>query len=150
MKKFQFSLQKLLNYREQLLNIEMGTLNNMYARLRALQDELEAIENGLVAANEGFKRRTAEGILAMQMVSHNAYIESLHDDILTKNNQISLQQQAIDRQMDKVREAKIEISTMEKLKERKIEEYQYLEMKEQELFIEEFVSNKSASLAGSG
>jgi flagellar biosynthesis chaperone FliJ len=58
--------------------------------------------------------------------------------------QIALQQEAVERQMEKVREAKLEISSIEKLRERKLEEYNYLDNKAQEQFIEEFVSTAKA------
>jgi hypothetical protein len=56
-----------------------------------------------------------------------------------------MQQKAIEKQEERVRETKMEIQAIEKLKEHKIEEYNHLDRKEQELFIEEFVSNAKAT-----
>lgn len=144
MQKFQFSLQKLLNYKEQVFDVERGILTEMNARLNELLAELEAMRAELRRSGDELTRKYAEGITSLEIARHKTYLAAVGDDIVLKEQEIALQRQAIDRQTDKVREAKIEISTMEKLKEKKLEEYTYLENKMQEQFIEEYVSTQKA------
>lgn len=146
-KKFSFSLQRLLSYKEQVFGVEQGVLAEMNARLTGLQQELADLELALRQGADEFNQQAAQGVSAMEIMQHKTYLGSLNESILQKKWEIKLQRQAIDRQTDKVREAKIEISTMEKLKEKKLEEYNYQENKAQELFIEEFISNKRVSAA---
>ena len=144
MKKFQFSLQKLLDYKGQVFDAERGVLAGMHARLNELHEELEQMRAELRRSGDELTRKYAEGITSLEITRHKTYLSAIGDDIVLKQREIELQRQAIDRQTDKVREAKLEISTMEKLKEKKLEEYTYLENKLQEQFIEEYVSTQKA------
>ena len=140
MKRFSFSLQKLLDYKEQLFDVERTVLGDMRAALNQMIEERERLEQEHIVRSREFNEKAGRGITALEMERHKNYMLMVDLNIKNKIAQIELQQQAIDKQMDKVREAKIEISTMEKLKQKKLEEYQYIESKAQEQFIEEFVS----------
>jgi flagellar FliJ protein len=140
-KKFSFSLQKLLNYKEQLFDIERTILTEMNAELSRLHSELSRFYREHREKSQDLVLKSAEGISPFEMMSHKNYLVMIEDSIEEKLKQIEMQQQVIDKQMDKVREAKMEISTMEKLKEKKLEEYTYKDNKAQEQFIEEFVNH---------
>ena len=145
MKKFNFSLQKLLDYKEQVFETERNILVEMNAVLARLQEELARMQNEHIQRVRELNEKAAQGMLPAEMQTHKYYLVVLDEEILQKIEQIELQQQAIDKQMDVVREARLEISTIEKLKERKLEEYNYTAMKEHEQFIEEFVTNQRSS-----
>ena len=142
MKKFVFSLQKLLDYRIQVLDAERATLADMNAVLRGFESELEAFQNERARRSSEYQERIREGVTPLDMEMHRNYLRTLDDAIFQKEVQIDMQRKVIDKQMDKVRETNMDISILEKLKENKLEEYNHLDQKEQELFIEEFVSNK--------
>ena len=144
MKKFAFSLQRLLNYKEQIFDIERTVLADMRAILAGLEQELADMRAQQAQRSHELRQKAARGISAVEMETHKNYLTMLDFSIRQKMQQIEMQKAAIDKQADKVREAKIEISTMEKLKERKLEEYNHALSKAEELFIEEFVSNARA------
>lgn len=148
MKKFSFSLQKLLDYKEQLFDAERRALADMRAALARMEQEREDMSAERATRTADFCQKAARGIPAVEVETHKNYLTMLDFSIRQKNQQIELQNQAIDKQADKVREAKLEISTIEKLRERKLEEYNYAASKEEELFIEEFVTNTKAVKAG--
>lgn len=145
MKKFSFSLEKLLSYKEQVFDIERGVLATMNALLHQLREELTALQQEKKRSGDELNARYAQGVTALDIARHKTYLDALGEAMEEKKIRIELQRQAIDRQTDKVREAKIEISTMEKLREKKLEEYNYSQQKAQELFIDEFVSNQRAT-----
>jgi flagellar FliJ protein len=145
MKKFSFSLQKLLDYKEQVFESERNILVEMNAMLARLQSELEQMRAEHMKRVQEFNEKAAQGILPAEMQTHKYYLVVLDEDIRNKIQQIEMQEKAIDKQMDVVREAKMEISSIEKLKEKKLEEYTYLSGKADEQFIEEFISNQRAS-----
>lgn len=144
MKKFAFSLQRLLDYTTQLLDIERATLADMNAVLRGFISELEAMREEYARRSREYAAKSAEGTTPLGMEMHKNYLTSLDEQIHNKEAQIEMQRRVVEKQTDKVRETNIEISTMEKLRENKLEEYNKLDQKEQELFIEEFVSNAKA------
>ena len=145
MKKFSFSLQRLLDYREQVLEAERNTLAEMNAVMRQFVKELAEMEEDRANRKQELREVAAKGTGPYELQRHNTYLRSLDEDIHNKRVQIEMQQRVIDRQEERVREAIMEIQAIEKLKEHKVEEYEYLDRKEQELFIEEFVSNARAT-----
>jgi flagellar FliJ protein len=140
MKKFSFSLQKLLNYKEQVLDIERTTLADMNAVLAGFVAELELLGAQRAHRVDEFREKSKTGMAAIEMDVHKNFLTSLDYSVKQKKQQIRLQRAAVDKQQSKVREVKIEISTMEKLRERKLEEYNFKNQKAEEIFIEEFVS----------
>lgn len=144
MKKFQFSLEKLLRYKKQLFDAERTVLADMNARLTRLNQELAQLNDTLSEGADTLRKRYTEGISATEIIQHKIYLNSVGESILQKEREIIFQQQAIDRQAEKIREAKIELSTIEHLKEKKLEEYTYLENKLHDQFIEEYVSTQKA------
>lgn len=145
MKRFSFSLQKLLNYKGQLFDIELSVLTEMRSVLSAFETELESLRLEHKQRSAEFNAKAAVGTTVTEIQTHKIYLKMVDESIEHKQIQIRLQKLAIEKQADKVREAKIDISIMEKLKEKKLEEYDYLAAKAQELFIEEFVSNAKAT-----
>ena len=144
MKRFNFPLQKLLDFKQQLFEAERNVLAEMNAILRNLQGELAALYREHGEKTLALRERTITGITPPELAMHKNYLLSVEQAIRDKTVQIEYQQQAIDRQMTKVMEAKMEISTIEKLREKKLDEYNYMDLKEQELFIEEFVTTSKA------
>ena len=144
MKKFAFSLQKLLNYKEQLFDAELTILADMRAALAKMEDELADMNAERATRTSDFCQKAAKGIPAIEVEMHKNYLTMLDFSIRQKQQQIEMQSKAIDKQAEKVRQAKMEISTMEKLRERKLEEYNHAASKAEELFIEEFVTNAKA------
>lgn len=141
---FSFSLQRLLNYKEQLFDIERTILTDMNAELAKMNSELSELYREHREKSRELNNKLAVGVTPYEMAAHKNYLRVIEDAIVEKQKQIAMQQQAINKQMDKVREAKMEITTMEKLREKKLEEYNYKDTKEQELFIDEFVSHARA------
>lgn len=144
MKKFAFSLQRLLDYTTQLLDIERATLADMNAVLRGFISELEAMREEYARRSREYAEKAAEGTTPLDMEMRKNYLTSLDEQMHNKEVQIEMQRRVVEKQTDKVRDTKMEISTMEKLRENKLDEYNKLDQKEQELFIEEFVSNAKA------
>lgn len=140
MKKFSFSLQRLLDYTEQTLDIERATLSNMNAVLNSFINELAAMKQERRGRVAEYDEKNAHGTTPHDMGVHVNYLRKLDEDIHDKEVQIVMQRRVVEKQTDKVRDIRLEISTMEKLKENKLAEYNYLDNKEQELFINEFVS----------
>ena len=141
MKRFEFSLQKLLNFKEQLLKREKDTLAAYRAKQRQLFEERERLQGKLEQSNEEFVLSSNRGMQPMQVVLAKGYLLSLSDQIRTLDQQIARMEQQIQNQLHKVVEASREVTSLEKLEEKQREEYQSAFKKAEELFISEFVSN---------
>ncbi|MDO4710751.1 MAG: flagellar export protein FliJ [Peptostreptococcaceae bacterium] len=147
MKKFTFPLDTVLGYKEQLLDIK---LNEHGKALSAVNDQ-EKVVIELLKEYEGhqkkFKERSALGVTIVEALGYEAYMSFLGDRIKQEKYKLDELKNTEEIMRGEVVEAKMETSTIEKLKERKKEEYDKLVQKNEELFIEEFVSNKMASIS---
>ncbi len=142
MKRFSFSLEKLLGYRQQVLETERIVLAEMNAALAGMIAERDRMQREEAERAGLLREKTAVGITAVEMESHKNYLTALDFQIRQKKQQIVLQRQAVDRQTERVREAMVEIKAIETLKERRLEEYNFAAQKADEIFIEEIVSSK--------
>ena len=143
MKKFSFTLQKLLDYKQQLLQKE----KNFLAELRQRRDELivekEQTEATMLAANAKFRELMKKGLNTNSIIMHKQYMNDLNMRIKELIGLIEAADGRVEKQLAVVVSATQEVSTLEKLEEKQLEEYTAAFRKEEEKFIEEFVNNAS-------
>lgn len=143
MKKFEFTLEKLKNYREQILGKEKNTLGGLRAQLVEIEKKLKLTSKLLALARIELMKMFERGTNSTEIAVHKRYITTLQQEIRQQNKAISDKEREIEKQLQVVVEATQEVSKLEKLEEKQLEDYRYQEQKEDELFIEEFVSNSS-------
>lgn len=141
MKKFVFTLERLKQYREQVLETEKGSLADLRGQLNRLQAELEDILEELARLNRELVEMYERGTTPLDISVHKRYIAAKQQELHMKRHQIMLKEREIERQLEVVVEATKEVSKLEKLEDQQREEYKAAEQKETEAFIEEFVSN---------
>ncbi len=141
MKKFQFSLDKVLTYKEQ---IEEDLRNQHALIIQSINKE----ENILKAMEEEFAVKAREldeikqrGCTIIDIQIYQGFLESMGEKIRKQIEVIKTLKIREEKKLAEVIEAKKETTTITKLKEKKVSEYSKLEQKAEEQFIEEFVSN---------
>ena len=140
MKKFQFTLQKLMDFREQELDRQKNALAVLQGDLKRIMDRREEL-SAMVARYSGeLVASGAAGVSAAEMAMRKRYIVTLQQEIHECEQRAVLKQQEIEKQLAVVVDATKDVKTLEKLEEKQLEEYKAAEGKENELFIEEFVS----------
>ena len=143
MKRFQFSLQKLLNYKEQVLQREKNDLAGLRRQLQQALDEKDRLWILVNQANGDFTVRSSRGMTPPQIVLAKAYINQLLEQIRLLEGNIRFLGERIEKQLGVVIEATKEVSSLEKLQEKQLEDYTKAFQKEEELFISEYVSNST-------
>lgn len=140
MKKFSFSLDKVLEYKNQVL----GSLQNEHAKILAdvLRQEnyIELLENQYKDLNFQFNEKKTNGMTVLEAASYEGYFRRLEVQIEEENEKLAELRKEEDEKREEVVEAKKETSSIEKLKEKKVEQYRKETQKVEEQFIEEFVS----------
>ncbi|MBD5384710.1 MAG: flagellar export protein FliJ [Oscillospiraceae bacterium] len=147
MKKFQFSLQKLMDFREQELDRQKNTLSMLQADLRRIQEAREVLLDKVDEQSEQLERVCRLGSSASDIAMRKRYIVTLQQEIHLKEQQALQKQQEIEQQLGVVVEATKDVKTLEKLEEKQLEEYNHQAGKENEQFIEEFVSGQTVRAA---
>lgn len=141
MKKFQFTLQKLMDFREQELDRQKNALAVLQGDLRRIQDRREELTAMVVRYSSDLVAAGSAGVSVAEMAMRKRYIVTLQQEIHECEQRAILKQQEIDKQLSVVVDATKDVKTLEKLEEKQLEEYKAAEGKENELFIEEFVSS---------
>ena len=140
MKKFSFSLARMMNYEEQILEKEKGTMG----RLIAERDQMEARRQGILdqldQIHGEMDREIRRGTTIFQINAYTAVIKSGKTQLEELKKHISIRNSEIERQRQIVIEASREVKKLEKLREKQLEEYHRGEAKEQQETIAEHVA----------
>jgi len=142
MKKFEFSLAKLQNYKEQILESEKNNLGILRKELNDLQFRLEELIRLVDMKSDELAYIMLRGVTMSDLAARKRYITVKQQEGHEVRRAIMFKEAEVESQLQVVVEATKEVNTLEKLEERQFEEYRYEESKREEQFIEEFVSNQ--------
>ena len=149
MKRFQFTLQKLMDFRQQELDRQKNSLSALQADLQRMHQEKEELIRRVEQSSEELDVVCRQGAQAYEISVRKRYIVSLQQEIHAHEFSISMKQEEVNKQLGVVVEATKDVRTLEKLEEKQLEEYKAAATKENEQFIEEFVSGQSIRKAQS-
>lgn len=147
MKKFQFTLQKLMDFRQQELDRQKNTLSALQADLQRIYAEKEQLIKQVEEFSAELETVCRQGAQAFEISVRKRYIVTLQQEIHAKDASAARKQEEINKQLGVVVEATKDVRTLEKLEEKQLEDYKAVANKENEQFIEEFVSGQSIRAA---
>ena len=147
MKKFQFTLQKLMDFRQQELDRQKNTLSALQADLQRIYAEKEQLIKQVEEFSAELETVCRQGAQAFEISVRKRYIVTLQQEIHAKDTSAARKQAEINKQLGVVVEATKDVRTLEKLEEKQLEDYKAAANKENEQFIEEFVSGQSIRAA---
>lgn len=142
MKKFNFTLKKMREYKKQILEGEKGALMSLYSEYNSLEQRYDDLNNEMrdvcLEASESMK----SGISVREIQVY----EIKKASIRREQNQLRIQMNVMESSIEKQRRVVVamsqEVSGLDKLEEKQRMEYNYLVNKENEQIIEEFLSFK--------
>ncbi len=143
MKKFEFSLQKLLDFRQQELDRQKNALAMLQADLKRIEEARELLIDKVAEQSEQLERTFTLGATAYDIAVRKRYIVTLQQEIHVKEQLEFQKKQEIEKQLGVVVEATKDVRTLEKLEEKQLDEYKAASQKENEQFVEEFVSGNA-------
>lgn len=147
MKRFQFTLDKLMGYKDQVLSKEKNDLAQLRSDRLKVISEKEEMEQKLRESGEEFAEKAALGMSITEITMFKGFHNALIDQIRLKEKQISEFDDRIAKQLNVVVEASKDVNSLEKLRDKQLEEYRFRVNKSEEQFIEEYVSNKTYTQA---
>ncbi|MEQ2129557.1 flagellar export protein FliJ [Caldanaerobacter subterraneus KAk] len=144
MKKFEFTLQSVLNLKEQSEKIEKENLAKIMKEIEREREKLENLKKHLQEVTKRAKEEVEEGTLMYKLAETETYIMKIREMIEKQANYIL----KLEKEAEKIREGLLKVSkekkALENLKERQFSEYLYLLNLEQTRMIDEHVSYKVA------
>lgn len=144
MKKFKFSLDSVLSYKQQVLDSLKGEHAAILAQVREQEDVLEAVWQEYRDCDAEYSRRKAEGITITDAMVYQNGLRVLERDIQRETDKLEELRRREEKKRQQVVDAKIDTSSIEKLKEHKLEDYNKAVQKDEEKLIDEFVSSARA------
>ena len=144
MKKFKFSLDSVLSYKEQVLDTLKSEHAAILAQVRAQEDVLESVWQEYRECNAEYSQRKAEGMAITDALVYQNGLRVLERDIQRETDKLEELRKQEEAKRQEVVDAKIDTSSIEKLKEKKLELYNKEVAKSEEVLIDEFVSSARA------
>ncbi|SEA42049.1 flagellar export protein FliJ [Oribacterium sp. KHPX15] len=149
MKKFQYNLQSVLEYKQRILD----DLKEQYAvRMKFVEEKKLEIRNLRAKADAltvEFDEVKKTGAAIEKFLMYSSMIDNLDKQVEMEKEALKILQANADKKKDEVVAANIDVNKFVKLKEKKQMIYKAQEQKDQEAFIDEFVSNQANSIGRS-
>ncbi len=147
MKKFNFRLERVLKYKDQILD----GLKNEHAKIlmdiRNKEEEIARLERKYLEVCKDYNEEKFKGNLHIERILQiEFYLESLDMQIKRENAVLDDLKLAEAKKREEVVRAKQDVQSLEKLKENKIKEYNRELAAAGALVVEEFISNRMVAL----
>lgn len=140
MKKFKFSLDSVLSYKQQILDALQGEHGAIVAQVRAKEDEIEHLWQNYRQCNAESQERMGQGLAVTDVLMYQSRLRAMEREIQRETLQLEALKKKEEAKRAEVVEAKKESTSIEKLKDKKLAAYRKVEAKGEEQFIEDFVS----------
>lgn len=144
MKKFYFTLDTVLNYKEQVLENLQGEHARIIAERVECERGIEALEQEQQDCIDELEKKKLQGLSITDMQTYDRFLTSLRKKIERERERLKEILLREERKREEVVEARKETASITKLKEKKRAQYDKEVQKADEQFIDEFVSNKRA------
>ena len=120
MKKFRFSLETVLDYKNQALDALRAEHGAILAQIRAQEQVIDNLETEHREADADFTRRKMEGINVLDAMSYEQYLRCLERKLQEEYRKLDRLRKREEDKRAQVVEARKETATIEKLKEKKL------------------------------
>ncbi|MGI6267927.1 MAG: hypothetical protein ACOYJN_02265 [Acutalibacteraceae bacterium] len=145
MKKFIFSLEKVLNVKQQMLEVKKGEIAQVNAKIKEIENEEERVKLEFHDYDTKMRLELERGTSPQNVMTYKVYFNSL----IRKEKELAKEKEVQKGILKQKREELIllnsEISGLEKLEEKQRAQYEKDARKTQERDIEEYINQISAT-----
>ena len=143
MKKFQYRLEGVLNYKNQVLDNLKSQQAEIAGRVIKKQQEVQNLKEEMLAYHDDFNQIKEKGDTSQSFRLYDLCICSIKQDLDREQERLRKLKREEEAKKKEVISAKIDTSRYEKLREKKLREYHKAALKAEETAVEEFVSGKT-------
>lgn len=140
MKKFQFGLDSVLDYRQQVLESRQNEYAKGLQKVAQQQQVLDEIQVRYHDLNRRFREEAALGITIADAMAFENGLRVLEMEITRESKRLKELEAEVEKLRARVLEAHQDAAILERLKEKKKDAYQKQLQKQDEQFIDELVS----------
>ena len=106
MKKFKFGLEKLLSYKNQILESEMQKLSLILAQISEKEKEIADLKARLKHAGDELEAKYKESVRPDECMRYQNFIDRLRDEIKIAESELEALERTREAQIDVIAEAK--------------------------------------------
>lgn len=140
MKKFQFSLSRMQDFKNQILDKEKNLLGQLKRNQLDLETQIESLIRKQNILGRQLTEEQSRGTTAAKLLSYSAQIENIRMQLKQLHIDLENAIVEVDCQTKVVVAASQEVSSLDKLKERQWEEYRLEEARSNETAMLEYVT----------
>lgn len=144
MKKFQFSLDTVLEYKQQVLDGIQNEYSALLLQVRRQEERLQLEKQHYTELNQEFREETSRGITVAAALHYENSLRFFENTIDEEEKRLKTIQKQAEEKRKQLVEARQDTASLEKLKDKKRESYQKQVQKLEEQFIDELVSASRA------
>ena len=140
MKKFNFPLERMLNFQEQDLEKERGVMSRLLAYRSQLEEKRRILSAEMERVQKERETAIRKGTTVFELRSSSVLLVSGKKQLEELQNERIRIDEEIEKQRQVVVSASQEVKKLENLKDKQLEEYRHAEAKEEQEMISEHVS----------
>lgn len=140
MKKFRFSLETVLDYKQKTLDAMQIEYGHILARLRQQEDVLEQVEQRYVSTNEEFRERKQTGLTIAGILGYQVGLQVIEREIHQEMERLRILKLEEAEAHARLLESKIDTSSLELLRDKKLTAYQHEVSRQEEKSFEDLFS----------
>ncbi len=137
MKQFTFSLERIQNYKEQILSKEKVSLTHLTNQERDLEEQIECLITQKETTWSVLQKKQIEGIMVSELQSYQFILQNMTHQLIELNQSIILKQKEIAEQKKVVLALYQELSGLDKLETKQRNEHKVSQQKAWELEVSE-------------
>ncbi len=145
MKKFAFSLEKVLSFKQQTLNVKMNELALFQMKLKELEKEIDDLNNNFAVSNQKMVKELQTGLNSNDIAVYKMYFNTLNQKIQKLVEDKKQLSDIIAQKKADIIAVNSEISGLEKLRDKQLAEYLKIKQKSDELAMDEYVNQMRSS-----
>lgn len=143
MKKFNFSLETVLNYKEQTENNIRTEHAAILQQVINQEKKIEEIKQKERSTTDGLNEARSGGFNVLQIQTFEKYLNYLKGELKREHQVLAGLRRREEEKRAALIKARTETKSIDKLKEKRLMEYKKMEAKQEELFIEEIISRRN-------
>lgn len=144
MKKFKFSLETVLNYKEQNENNLRAEHAAALQQVAKQEKIIEEIRQKQKQTADELNEKRSSGFNVLQIQTFEKYLNYLKGELKKELQVLDILKKKEEERRAALIAARTETKSISKLKEKRLTEYKKAEAKQEELDIEEFISRKES------
>ena len=141
MKKFEFTMRKILDLKNNILEAEKNRLAQLQEAQRRIETEIAQLEQAMLDISQEMMDAQTKGVTVAELIAYNARRANIRMQLEELALRLTDAKKSVDHQMQIVVEASREVSKFEKVEERQYEVYREGEKKAENARVEELVAN---------